>query len=215
MAKAAKESKRSNASDRILHAAIVLFKARGYHGASVRELAQAVRIEPASLYYHFPSKQAILSALFERIMDALLDGLDGAMASGTTPEEQLRSAVRFHVLFHIARQDEAFISHSELRSLSAPNRRRIIAKRDRYEQTIRTLLTTGVRAGSFAIADVRLTSTAILVMCSGVSDWFVGRGRLNADGVADRYADLVVRLVARTANKQSRSPGVGKPSRQS
>lgn len=185
-------------SERILNAAIVLFKARGYHGTPVRELAQAVRIETASLYYHFPSKQEILFALFERIMNALLDGLGGAMASGATPEEQLRSAVRFHVLFHIARQDEAFISHSELRSLSAPNRRRIIAKRDRYERMIRTVLTAGARAGGFEIPDVRLTSTAILVMCSGVSDWFAERGRLTAVKVADRYADMVIRLVARS-----------------
>ena len=68
-------------SERILNAAIVLFKARGYHGTPVRELAQAVRIETASLYYHFPSKQEILFALFERIMNALLDGL------GTAPPE--------------------------------------------------------------------------------------------------------------------------------
>ena len=199
-------------SERILNAAVVLFKARGYHGTSVRELAQAVDIEPASLYYHFRSKQEILFALFERIMNALLDGLGGVLAGGATPEEQLRSAVRFHVLVHIARQDEAFISHSELRSLSAPHRRRIIAKRDRYERMIRTLLTAGVRAGSFEIPDVRLTSTAILVMCSGVSDWFVGRGRLAADTVADRYADLVIRLVACGAGKQTRSLRVRTPS---
>jgi AcrR family transcriptional regulator len=201
-------------SERILNAAIVLFKARGYHGTPVRELAQAVRIETASLYYHFPSKQEILFALFERIMNALLDGLGGAMASGATPEEQLRSTVRFHVLFHIARQDEAFISHSELRSLSAPNRRHIIAKRDRYERMIRTVLTAGVRAGGFEIPDVRLTSTAILVMCSGVSDWFAGRGRLTADMVADRYADMVIRLVTRAGGKRARPPRIRNRSRE-
>ena len=200
-------------SERILNAAIVLFKARGYHGTSVRELAQAVDIEPASLYYHYASKQAILFALFERIMDAVLDGLGGALASDAPPEEQLRSAVRFHVLFHIARQDEAFISHSELRSLSAPHRRRIIAKHDRYEAMIRTILTAGVRAANFEIPDVRLTSTAILVMCSGVADWFVGRNRLAADRVADQYADMVIRLVACAGIKQARPLVVGKPSR--
>jgi AcrR family transcriptional regulator len=202
-------------SERILNAALALFKARGYHGASVRELAEAVDIEPASLYYHFPSKQDILFALFERIMNALPDGLGAAMSGGATPEEQLRSAVRFHVLFHIARQDEAFVSHSELRSLSAPNRRRIVAQRDRYERIMRTLLTAGVRAGEFEIPDVKLTSTAILVMCSGVSDWFVGRGRLTADRVADYYADMVVRLVVRPGNKQARPPGARKLSRKS
>jgi AcrR family transcriptional regulator len=183
-------------SERIRTAAIELFKFRGYHGTSIRDLAQAVRIEAASLYYHFSSKQEILLDLFDRTMDALLEGLDHAIASVSTPEEQLRAAVRFHVLFHIARQDEAFLSHSELRSLSGRNLARTVAKRDLYEKKMRALLTAGVRAGRFEIPDVRLTSTAILMMCSGVSDWFTRRGRLTANKVADRYADMVIRLVA-------------------
>jgi len=181
--------------ERIRAKAIALFKAHGYHGASVRELAQAVKIEAASLYYHFPSKQDILFDLFERTMDDLLGGLAQALASGATSEEKLCAVVRFHVLYHVAHQDEAFISHSELRSLSAQNRRRIVDKRDRYERMLRALLAEGVHAGEFQIDDVRLTAIGILTMCSGVSDWFTGRGRLTAHKVAERYVDMVVRLV--------------------
>ena len=195
---------RDRASGRILNAAIALFKARGYHGTSMRALAQVVRIEASSLYYHFPSKQHILFALFERTMDAVLEGMGRAMASGSTPEAQLRAAIRFHVLFHVGCQDEAFISHSELRSLSVRNRRRVVAKRHRYEHMIRALLIAGVRTGVFEIADVRLTSTTILVMCSGVADWFAPRRRLTAAKVADRYVDLVIRLLARQAGAPSR-----------
>lgn len=187
---------RDGSTERIRRAAIALFKTRGYHGTSVRELADALRIEAASLYYHYPSKQEILVDLIERAMDAMLDGVDRAIASASTPEGRLRAAVRFHVLYHIARQDEAFVSHSELRSLTPPNRRKIIPKRDRYEKKIRALLSAGVRAGDFAVADVRLASIAILMMCSGVSDWFAGRGRLTPAKVADRYADMVIRLVS-------------------
>jgi AcrR family transcriptional regulator len=180
---------------RIRSKAIALFRAHGYHGASVRELAQAVRIEAASLYYHFPSKQEILFDLFERTMDDLLGGLALALASGVTSEEKLREVVRFHVLYHIAHQDEAFISHSELRSLTAQNRRRIVTRRDRYERTLRALLAEGVRAGDFHVDDVELTAIGILTLCSGVADWFTARGRLTADKVADRYVDMVMRLV--------------------
>ena len=182
-------------SARIRKAALELFTARGYHGTSMRDLAQAVQVEPASLYYHYPSKQEILAALFDETMDALLQGLADAIASGTTAEHKLRAAVGFHVLFHIARQDEAFLSHSELRSLTPPNRRRVIAKRDRYETMLRELLAEGVAAGEFEIPDIPMSSTAILVMCSGVSDWFARRGRLKPQDVAGRYADMAMRLV--------------------
>jgi AcrR family transcriptional regulator len=181
--------------ERIRSEAIALFKAHGYHGASVRELAQAVRIEAASLYYHFPSKQEILFDLFERTMDDMRAGLEHALASGATPEEKLCAVVRFHVLYHVAHQDQAFISHSELRSLTAQNRRRIVAKRDRYERKLCELLAAGVRAGEFRVDDVRMTAIGILTMCSAVSDWFAGGGRLTAHKVADRYIEMVMRLV--------------------
>jgi hypothetical protein len=94
-------------------------------------------------------------------------GLRQAVASARTPSAQLRSVVRTHVLSHIERQDEAFVSHSELRSLAPANRRRIVAKRDRYENSMRDLLAAGVEAGEFEIADIGLTAIAILMMCSG------------------------------------------------
>ena len=199
-------SDRDGASARIRQAAIALFCARGYHGTSVRDLAQILRIEAPSLYYHFPSKQKLLVDIFDRTMDDLLEGLRRAIEGESGPEEQLRAAVRFHVHFHIERQDEAFISHSELRSLTAPHRRRTIAKRDRYETMFRRLLSAGVRAGIFSILDVRLSSTAILMMCSGVSDWFSGRGRLDAATVADRYAEMVLRMLGFDASQRPAGP---------
>jgi len=98
---------RAGASERIRRAGITLFKARGYHVTSVRALAQVVGIEAASLYHHFPSKQEILCDIFDRAMDDLLEGLRRALSGATSLEDRLRAAVRFHVLFHIERQDEA------------------------------------------------------------------------------------------------------------
>jgi hypothetical protein len=53
-----------------------------------------------------------------------------------------------------------------------------------------------VRAGEFRVDDVRLTAIGILTMCSSVSDWFTGGGRLTAAKVADRYIEMVMRLVS-------------------
>ena len=186
---------REDASERIREASIALFKARGYHGTSVRALAEAVGVEAASLYHHFPSKQEILRDIFDRAMDDMLAGLERALGTTANHENRLRAVVRFHVLFHIERQDEAFISHSELRSLTAAHRKRTNAKRDRYESLLREFLRSGQKAGAFAIEDLRLTTIVILTLCSGVADWFTKHGRLSAAAVADAYAELVLRLV--------------------
>ena len=195
-----------SARERIRQAGIKLFKERGYHGTSMRALARAVGIEAASIYHHFASKQDLLVHILDRTMEDLLAGLDAALATGGSHEHRLRAATRFHVLFHVERQDEAFISHSELRSLTAPNRRRNDAARDRYEGTLRDFLRSGVDIGAFQILDVPLMAIAILTLCSGVADWFATQGRLGAEEVADAYSDMVLQLVCRpSASAQTAS----------
>lgn len=194
-------------SGRILKAAIALFTERSYHGASVRDLARLVRVEAASIYYHFPSKQDILLGIFERTMDDLLSGLQQALNGATGYEERLRAAVRFHVLFHVERQNEAFISHSELRSLTAANRKRINATRDRYEALLRQFLADGVRDGAFEVRDLKLATIAVLMMCSGVSDWFAAHGRLSPENIVDAYSEMVLRLLRPLTDPRSAPPG--------
>jgi AcrR family transcriptional regulator len=204
----------AGAAERIRSAGITLFKARGYHGTSVRALAHAVGIEPASVYHHYASKQDILYDIFGRTMDDLLNGLARALSGRASHEKRLRAAIRFHVLFHVDRQDEAFISHSELRSLIPANLQRITLKRDRYEILLRDFLADGKKAGAFEILDVKLTTIAILMMCSGVSDWFAKRGRLSGDDIAEAYTDMVLRLLRRFGNGQrgvQRSPSRTRP----
>src|SRR5437867_3675325 len=72
---------RATAAERILRAAVALFRERGYHGSSMRTLARALRMEAASLYYHFKSKQEILFAILDRTLDDLLAGVGRAVAS--------------------------------------------------------------------------------------------------------------------------------------
>jgi AcrR family transcriptional regulator len=188
---------RVTAAERILRAAIVLFRERGYHGSSMRTLARRLRMEAASLYYHYPSKQDILFAILDRTLDELLAGVGRAVAAADGPEARLRAAVRFHVLFHTDSQHEAFVSASELRSLTPGNLRLVLTRRDEYERVFRGLLAAGVRAGAFQVSDVRLTAMAILTMCTGVATWFSERGRLAPDAIAERYVEMILRSVKR------------------
>ena len=194
----ARPERDSLAADRILRAATALFAERGYHGTSVRTLARVLRVETPSLYYHFPSKQQILFAILDRTLDDLLDGLRRAVAAAEGAPERLRAAIRFHVLFHTRRRQEAFVSHSELRSLAPANLRRVVAKRDQYEQVFRDLLAAGVRGGVFRVPDVKLAAMAILSMCTGVATWFSEGGRLPPEAIAGRYVEMIARGVGRS-----------------
>jgi AcrR family transcriptional regulator len=48
---------------RILLAGLGLFAEHGFHGTSIRDIAAGTAVQSASLYAHFPSKEAILAEL--------------------------------------------------------------------------------------------------------------------------------------------------------
>jgi AcrR family transcriptional regulator len=58
----------------ILDTSLELFAEQGYEKTSLRQIAEAVGVTKAALYYHFPSKQELLLALFEPVA-ALQDEL--------------------------------------------------------------------------------------------------------------------------------------------
>ncbi|MCZ6463850.1 MAG: TetR family transcriptional regulator [Proteobacteria bacterium] len=72
--------------DRILDAAEVLFAERGFAGTPVRDIAARVGLNPASLYNHFPSKQAIYEAVLERGVRPLIDILEVAAHGELDPD---------------------------------------------------------------------------------------------------------------------------------
>ena len=62
------ESAHTRVSERILDAARTLFAVEGFHAASMNDVAKACKLTKASLYHYFPSKQAILGALYQQLV---------------------------------------------------------------------------------------------------------------------------------------------------
>lgn len=63
--------------ERIVEAAFALFAERGYHAVSVRDIAAAVGIKDASLYNHFPGKQAIFDAVLTEQVERMRSAFAG------------------------------------------------------------------------------------------------------------------------------------------
>ena len=163
----------------------------GYSGMTMREIASTLDIKAASLYYHFPSKQDILFELMQGTVAELLRGLQEIAESGQKPEQQLEAGIRWHVLFHTQKKEEAFISHSELRSLEEKNLRVILKLRREYERLFDLILKRGRRKGVFQVKNASVARNCILTMCTATAGWFSPEGPLPAEEIADEISDFV------------------------
>ncbi len=163
----------------------------GYSGMTMREIASTLDIKAASLYHHFLSKQDILFELMQGTISELLRGLQEISESGQEPEQQLDAAVRWHVLFHTQKKEEAFISHSELRSLEEKNLQVILKLRREYERLFDSILKRGRRKGVFQVKNTSVVRNCILTMCTATAGWFSPEGPLPAEAVADEIGAFV------------------------
>jgi AcrR family transcriptional regulator len=170
-----------------------LIAEHGFEAMSLRQLAAAVGLKPASLYNHFRSKQDLLFGLVHAHMRTLLDETDQALAAAeASPVERLSAFVAHHLLYHMEKKREVFVANFELRALEPQNYRAIVAMRRSYEMRLIALLDAGVAAGAFAPADTRVTAYAILAMLTGACTWYRPDGRLSKAEVVTLHTDLVL-----------------------
>ncbi|MEN3302446.1 TetR/AcrR family transcriptional regulator [Pseudonocardia sp.] len=172
-----------------------MFRERGYHAVGMRAIAEAADMQAASLYHHFRNKEELLlEAIFVVDRDLVVDQLPILDGAGDH-RERLARLVRGHVLHVGANRDAWWVAGRELRALSPEKLDAVQVYRRRYQHAIADFLAAGVAAGEFACPDPRLTALAVLDMLNGLNGWFTPGGRLGISELADRYAELAVRLV--------------------
>lgn len=192
-------------SKAIKEAAADLFQRRGYEATSLRELAAAVGIQAGSLYNHIRGKDELLSMMMIEVMDDLLDALAAATAGKEDPLERLRAGLDCHIRFHAVRARDVFIGNSELRALRPNDRRKVVARRDRYEAAVHELVV-GVLAqlkGDDG-PDPRLHTYAILAIGAHVPSWYRADGRLSLAQLVADNTEIILRQLGVPARQRLR-----------
>jgi AcrR family transcriptional regulator len=178
--------------DKIKTVSVDLFFTKGYFATSISDIARGSGIQKASIYYHYPSKEALLFGILSTTMDDLTNYLKKNITGVEGVEKRMRAAVRGHVRFHLERQKENFIANSELRGLTAEHYQAIVEKRDRYESIFQDLIREGGNEGVFAACDHKILSYAILTLCTAGASWFKPSGRLTVDEIALIYENFII-----------------------
>lgn len=181
----------------ILAAAAKAFREKGYHGTSVRDIAESVGLLKGSLYHYIRSKEELLARLFEGALGGTMTDLEAIAARDARPSERLREMVRAYVDAVTANLDAVAIYLREWRALPAPELARVRARRRAMRTLFEDVIAEGIRTKEFVPGDAKLSALAILGMCNWIYEWYRPRGRLRAPQLADELAQRAVRSVTR------------------
>jgi AcrR family transcriptional regulator len=127
----------SEAKKRVLDVAEQLFMERGYTAVTLRDIAQALNIKQASLYYHVAGgKEALFVEVLERSLARHRAGLQAALAAaGDSLRDKLMAAAEW--LFSQPPMDFGRMIHSDLTVLSPEQAARL--ERSFYEALLQPL----------------------------------------------------------------------------
>lgn len=186
--------------ERILETALDEFYESGFHGSTMRKIANSAGCSAANVYNHFENKSEMLVEILRRASDEQFTATRNAVRkAGDDPVERWRAAVAAHALFTARNPRACLVANSELRYLGEIDRKRVVGSRDAQEQLFVELAEQGVDQGIFKVDRVHQAVTAVLTMCAGIPLWFRPDGPLGAQDVADDYAGYALALMGYAA----------------
>ena len=186
----------------ILKSAAAAFRRRGYHGASVDEIASALEMTKGNLYYYFKNKEDILFACHDYSLDLLLSLMADVQAEPSPPEAKLRRLVLAFVHLIL---DELHATALTLdpEALSPPLLKKIIAKRDQFDHGIRDIIQEGIDQGVFTPGDPKLIEFAMMGAINWIPKWFDPEGPQTSNTIGDAFTDYLVGGLLKKPSRQA------------
>ena len=177
--------------EQIFTEAVRIFREKGYHAASMQNIADAVGLRKASLYHYISSKEQLLSKIFERSTGALTQELEAIIASKDSPTEKLRRAIQAHLTALTDQLDIYTVYLSERRELAARVNAKVRAQAEQHARLIEKILEHGIKTGDFRATDIKMAALAIIGMCNWLYQWYSPAGRLKPAEIANIFSDLI------------------------
>jgi AcrR family transcriptional regulator len=175
----------------ILKSAAAAFRRRGYHGASVDEIASALEMTKGNLYYYFRNKEDILYACHEYSLDILLRLMREVVAEATPADQKLRKLILAFVHLILDELQGTALT-LEPDALSPPLLAKVIAKRDEFDRGMRAIIQQGMDQGLFAKGDPKMMEFAIMGAVNWISKWFDPAGPMTSSEIGEAFADYLV-----------------------
>lgn len=179
----------------IVEAASRVFRARGLHAAGMRDIAAELGMAVGNLYYYFRDKEDLLAYVQESALSRLLEMAARVRALDLPVDGKLRLLLEEHV---VALNDPeegtpGSLAHLEVEALGEERRPAVLARRDEYEQVVRSLVEEGMAEGIFRRADPKVASLALLGSVNWTVKWFRPEGGKSAREIGRQIANMMVR----------------------
>lgn len=178
--------------EEILQVSQRLFREQGYASTSMRDIASALGMEPASLYSHIKSKEDLLAQTCFEMAEKFLLAIDEVNDIYFDAEQKVKMAVENHVEILTSNLNAAVVFVREWRHLSEPAYSRFLEMRHRYEAGIREIIQTGINENKFNEVDKKFAALTILSSVNWIVEWYRPEGSKSSSEIAAELTRFIL-----------------------
>jgi AcrR family transcriptional regulator len=195
--------------DEIMAAAATVFLAKGFRAASFKDIAEAVGVDRASLYYYFESKQELFHAATSAAVQRNVAAAERVAQSDAAPTDKIVEIVSlllesytdtdYPYMFMFLQEDVNMITTTS----DDPWALEVKALTRRYEAAVGAILDDGIAAGVFRPdAPNHVRTKALIGMANWTHRWYRAEGPLSAAQIAEVFAQTFLHGICQPATDQ-------------
>jgi AcrR family transcriptional regulator len=180
--------------------------ARGYHAASMDEIASLADVSKPMLYAYFASKEGLYVAYVDRTGRELLHRLAGASRSGDQPSVRLRAGILEFLAFIEQYRDGWQVLFGELTSIGPVVDEVSVLRRQIADWIMAELAGAASAEGDLPDLSVQATAHAIVGAGESLANWWLEHPEVRRDELADWYMGMIL-AAATAAAGEGQFPG--------
>ena len=183
----------SKREQEIIAAAAKVFKEKGYHAATTRDIAAEVGIQQATLYYYISSKEELLYLVVREPIVRLFSQVEEIVKASVPTRTKVERAIHAHLAAFDENYPHMFVYVQELPNLIDTLQDKIRESPEHYQHLWEAILQQGITAGELR-ADLDVTAMVLMIMgmCNWLHRWYRKGGRLDTETLARQYARAIL-----------------------
>jgi TetR/AcrR family transcriptional regulator, cholesterol catabolism regulator len=183
-----KKSKR----DIIVEAAVQLFREKGYSATTMRDIAEKVGMEAASLYNHIKSKEEILRDICFGVAANYHAHLEQVLAQKMSPLNKVKMLIRLQIAMITSNPSASLISNFEWKHLTEEDKMMFIKTRKGYEDGFRKCIESAMAVGEMKKMNSTVAMHAILASVRWMDQWYRADGDISSDTLEEDMITLLL-----------------------
>ena len=186
------QRKKASKKELILRKAAAMFREKGFAATSMRDLAESVGIEAASLYNHIRSKNEILEAICFDVANRFNTNMEIIEASQQKSIARIDELLRFHIRQMIENYEEVYVSDREWKHLEEPYLSNFQNQRRNYRRKLASIIEDGIQKNEIRRIDAPTAVLIILHAVSGIESWHRSKVKISAQELEDNMMMIMI-----------------------